>query len=178
MMDIVVNDTNILIDMHTAGLLDYIRMSKVKFHTVDLVVDELRRSSYKRPLIEELINEGMLYVSKASSEETAEILELYSVYSNNTNLSFVDCSVMLYAKKNRYRLLTSDKKLRNHAIDEGVIVSGLLWVVDLFVDEGLVTPVDMIERLNNLFRENNRLPKKLIEDKIKRLQGMIDDAKK
>ena len=76
MMDIVVNDTNILIDMHTAGLLDYIRMSKVKFHTVDLVVDELRRSSYKRPLIEELINEGMLYVSKASSEEMAEILEL------------------------------------------------------------------------------------------------------
>ena len=85
---------------------------------------------------------------------------------------------MLYAKKNRYRLLTSDKKLRNHAIDEGVIVSGLLWVVDLFVDEGLVTPVDMIERLNNLLRANNRLPKKLIEDKIKRLQGMIDDAKK
>lgn len=74
--------------------------------------------------------------------------------------------------------MTSDKKLRNHAIDEGVIVSGLLWVVDLFVDEGLVTPVDMIERLNNLLRANNRLPKKLIEDKIKRLQGMIDDAKK
>lgn len=46
MKEIVVNDTNILIDMHSAGLLEYIRSSGVRFHTVDYVIEELRRSPY------------------------------------------------------------------------------------------------------------------------------------
>lgn len=44
MREIVVNDTNILIDMHTAGLLEYIQKPSVRFHTVDFVIDELHRS--------------------------------------------------------------------------------------------------------------------------------------
>lgn len=54
-------------------------------------------------------------------------------------------------------------------MDEGIIVSGILWVVDLFVEERLVTPAEMIEKLNNLLNTNNRLPRKLIEAKIQQL---------
>lgn len=171
MMEIVVNDTNILIDMHTAGLLDYIRQSNVRFHTVDLVIEELNRSPYKRPLLEELAKEGVLYVAENTAEELAEIVSLHSAYSINTNLSFVDCSVMLYAKKHGYRLLTGDKKLRNHAVDEGVIVSGLLWVIDLFVKEKLVLAQEIAEKLKLLLNKNSRLPKKLVEEKIRQLSG-------
>lgn len=66
MREIVVNDTNILIDMHTAGLLEYIQKSSVRFHTVDFVIDELHRSPYRRPLIDELIQNGVLYVAETS----------------------------------------------------------------------------------------------------------------
>lgn len=169
MREVVVNDTNILIDMHSAGLLDYLCLSQVRFHTVDLVIEELRRSPYKRPLIEKLIQEGSLYVADIPAEEMSNISAAHSAYSRHTNLSFVDCAVMAYAKKHNFRLLTGDKKLRNHAVDEGIIVSGILWIVDLFVEERLVTPAEMIEKLNNLLNTNNRLPRKLIEAKIQQL---------
>lgn len=159
MREIVVNDTNILIDMHTAGLLEYIQKSSVRFHTVDFVIDEL-------------IQNGVLYVAETSPDEMSEIISLHSGYSNNTNLSFVDCTVMHYAKKHNYRLLTGDKKLRNHAIDEGVIVSGLLWTVDLFVNEGIAPPDEIIPKLQFLLGVNSRLPKKLIEEKIQQLTEM------
>jgi len=159
MREIVVNDTNILIDMHTAGLLEYIQKSSVRFHTVDFVIDEL-------------IQNGVLYVAETSPDEMSEIISLHSGYSNNTNLSFVDCTVMHYAKKHNYRLLTGDKILRNHAIDEGVIVSGLLWTVDLFVNEGIAPPDEIIPKLQFLLGVNSRLPKKLIEEKIQQLTEM------
>lgn len=79
---------------------------------------------------------------------------------------------MHYAKKHNYRLLTGDKKLRNHAIDEGVIVSGLLWTVDLFVNEGIAPPDEIIPKLQFLLGVNSRLPKKLIEEKIQQLTEM------
>ena len=161
MREIVVNDTNILIDMYSAGLLEYIHLSGVMFHTVDFVIEELRLSPYERPLIEKLIQDGTLHVAQTSSEEMSDILSIHS-----TNLSFVDCAVLAYAKKRNLRLLTGDKKLRNHAVDEGILVSGILWVVDLFVEEGIVTPADMIEKLHNLLNTNKRLPRKLIEAKI------------
>lgn len=53
-MEIVVNDSNILIDMHAAGLLELARRSSICFHTVDFVVEELHASPYKRPLIDEM----------------------------------------------------------------------------------------------------------------------------
>lgn len=99
MREIVVNDTNILIDMNSAGLLEYIHLSGVMFHTVDFVIEELRLSPYERPLIEELIQDGTLHVAQTSSEEMSDILSIHSTYSYYTNLSFVDCAVLAYAKK-------------------------------------------------------------------------------
>lgn len=172
MKEIVVSDTNILIDMHTAGLLEYMPFSDVRFHTVDLVIEELRQSPYKRPVIDKLISEGHLLVAETSQEEMVDVITLHSEYSIRTNLSIVDCSVMYYAKKHNYRLLTGDKKLRNHAIDKGVIVSGILWVVDLFVEEHLVPPQEMILKLQKLIDTNGRLPQKLLEEKIQQLNNM------
>ena len=40
-MEIVVSDTQILIDMDAAGILELAAMSAIHFHTVDLVMAEL-----------------------------------------------------------------------------------------------------------------------------------------
>ena len=61
-MEIVVNDTQILIDMHSCGLLDMIKKSTIIFHTVDYVLAELNKSPYSRPEIDKLIDEGLLKV--------------------------------------------------------------------------------------------------------------------
>ena len=40
-MEIVVNDTNILIDLYESGLLKYCDAVKLEFHTLDMIVEEV-----------------------------------------------------------------------------------------------------------------------------------------
>lgn len=169
-MEIVVNDSNILIDMHTAGLLELAKRSSILFHTVDFVVNELHKSSYKRQLIDEMIADGSLYVATTNEKEMEEVQGFFSIHSQCSNLSLVDCAVMLYAKRNHFRLLTGDKKLKNHAVDEGVLVSGLLYLVDRFVSENLISKSEMADRLDYLLQHNQRLPQKLFYAKIESLR--------
>ena len=171
-MEIVVNDSNILIDMHTAGLLDLARRSSISFHTVDFVIEELHKSPYKRQLIDEMVADGSLYVATTDEQEMAEVVASYAAYSPCSNLSFVDCAVMVYAKKHHYRLLTGDKKLKHHAVDEGIMVSGLLYLVDNFISEGLMSTSFMADRLEYLLTINTRLPKDVFKAKIDSLRQM------
>lgn len=43
-MEIVINDTNILIDLYNAGLLQYCKKLNLDFRTLDLVVNEIEDS--------------------------------------------------------------------------------------------------------------------------------------
>ena len=61
-MEIVVSDTQILIDMDAAGLLEMVAVSSVHFHTVDYVIAELHRSPYERPIVDRMVEEGHLAV--------------------------------------------------------------------------------------------------------------------
>ena len=171
-MEIVVNESNILIDLHTAGLLDLVRRSSVSFHTVDFVIEELHKSPYKRQLIDEMVADGSLYVATTDEQEMAEVVSTYATYLTCSNLSIVDCAVMIYAKKHHYRLLTGDKKLKHHAVDEGVMVSGLLYVVEIFISEALITPSSMADKLEHLLTINTRLPKDVFIEKIESLRLM------
>lgn len=40
-MEVVVNDTNILIDLIEAGLLKFCRLMSLEFHTLDVVIEEV-----------------------------------------------------------------------------------------------------------------------------------------
>ena len=93
-------------------------------------------------------------------------MDLYARYEYNTNLSLTDCAVMLCAKKGNYRLLTGDKNLRIKATNEGVMVSGILYLTDMMVHEGVVASLDMADYLEELLRTNNRLPKESIQTRI------------
>lgn len=171
-MEIVVNDSNILIDMHTAGLLELARRSSISFHTVDFVINELHASPYKRQLIDDMIADGSLYVSTTDEQEMAEVTASYAAYSKCSNLSLVDCAVMAYAKKHHYRLLTGDRKLKHHAVDEGIMVSGMLYLVDCFISEALIPASLMADKLEYLLTVNSRLPKDLYQSKITQLRQM------
>ena len=171
-MEIVVNDTQILIDMYNADLLELVERCSVKFHTVDYVMAELRRSPYKRPEIDQMVKDGILAVHSFTEKENNDLVAYYGKMASQTNLSLTDCAVLKYSKDTGYRLLTGDKKLRNHAEDEGVLVSGILYLVDKFVAEQLITGAIMADRLELLLKTNPRLPKAIFEERIKALRSL------
>ena len=170
-MEIVVNDTEVLIDMYNANLLGLVEHCSIRFHTVDYVLAELHRSPYRRPEIDRMVEDGVLVVHSFSEKENSDLLAYYTRMASQTNLSPTDCAVLKYSKDNGYRLLTGDKKLRNHAEDEGVLVSGILYLVDKFVSEQLIERTVMADRLEQLLHINPRLPKALFKERIKVLRG-------
>ena len=151
---------------------DWLSAVRLGFHTVDYVMAELHRSPYKRPEIDQMIKDGILAVHSFSDKENFDLVAYYGKMATQTNLSLTDCAVLKYSKDNGYRLLTGDKKLRNHAEDEGVLVSGILYLVDKFVAEQLITGTAMAERLEMLLKTNPRLPKTIFEERIKDLRSI------
>ena len=77
--------------------------------------------------------------------------------------------MMVYAIDNDCRLLTGDKTLKAKATLENVKVSGILFLTDMLIREKAINDADMVAAYNRLLNSNNRLPKKLIIERIARL---------
>lgn len=162
-MEIVVNDTNIFIDLWSVDFLEDFFNLPVEVHTIDFVINELK-SKEQLDAVKRYIDSGKLRVKSLSSDELRQVIELQMTTSGN--LSTIDCAVWHYAKENGFVLLTGDRQLRNKAIDSGVTVRGILYVFDQLVEHGLIHPARAIEKLRELYTINSRLPKGLIEERI------------
>ena len=90
-------------------------------------------------------------------------------YRGVCNLSSVDVSVLVYAKRCKCRLLTGDKTLRDKASTENVVVSGILYITDLMTSRNIISTTEMITALERLLRSNSRLPQRLIQERISEL---------
>ena len=163
------NDTNILIDLAKADLLRLCPLMSLEFHTLDVIVEEVEDYEQRRA-VNELVAEGTLKVRSLSGKQMMTVMEKVEAYEGKCNLSPEDISVLVYAKENDFRLLTGDKTLRTKAIDDGVTVSGILFLTDRMLDDNLVTAEEMILILQRLLTVNKRLPKKSIEERIKELK--------
>lgn len=164
-MEIVVNDANIFIDLHSVGLLDAFFSLPLVVHTVDFVVAEIRDAEQKKA-VERHIEDGSLTVRDFNPAELSEILGLQS--TARSNLSFPDCSVWYYARKNGYALLTGDGRLRRKAEKDNVTVRGILYVFDRLVEEAVITPAVAADKLDELMSLNPRLPRNLVCERISR----------
>ena len=164
-MDIIVNDTNIFIDLHTSGLLNEFHNLPIEVHTVDFVISELTDDE-QRQAVEFFVNNNKLKVHNLSGEEILDIANFKA--SLTGNLSFTDCAVCHYAKKNNYTLLTGDDQLRKQAIKSNVKVKGIIYVFDVLVEYQIISPQLAAERLSLLYKINQRLPKKELEERITR----------
>ena len=60
-MEIVVNDTNILIDLAKVDLLKFCPLMSLEFHTLDVIVEEVEDDEQRRA-VDELIAGGTLRV--------------------------------------------------------------------------------------------------------------------
>ncbi len=164
-MEILISDTNILIDLSNAGLLDSCKSLNISFQTIDFVINEITDEN-QYAAVQQLVDSGYLRVNVFSDKEMMVLYDYFSKIDDYTNLSIVDCALLLFAKNGGCRLLTGDKALKNKAIQEGVIVSGLLYLTDLMVVDGVVDKMQMADCLERLLQNNCRLPKSIIRERI------------
>lgn len=164
-MKILVNDTNIFIDLHSVGLLEEMCRLPYEIHTVDLVVAEIADADQRR-IFDELVARGEISVDGFTADEVIEIVEEHSsVYGN---LSIPDCSVCYFARKHNVPMLTGDRRLRRYAEEQSIEVHGILFIFDELVRHDIISTSMAADRLEELFAINARLPKAEIRERINR----------
>ena len=166
-MEIFVSDTNIFIDLFNCGSLNELfRLSGASIHTTDWVISELTKLEQQQA-VSKYVEEGSLAVKTWDGEGIARIFDYKQKVAGNSNLSMTDCGVLCYTKDlGNAKLLTGDHKLRSHAEKEGLDVSGILFLFDEFIEEGLLQQQEAADRLELLQQTNKRLPKEEVEKRI------------
>ena len=165
-MEIVINDTNIFLDLYDIGLLDSFFRLPIRVHTVDFVVNEISRPNQAQA-IQQLIDNGMLVVKDYPATNIPDLFQ-FNVECGG-NLTLTDSTVIYYAKSlTDCRILTGDRQLRNRAEQRGIKVSGILYVFDQLVELGLLPHVEASKKLAALFRINSQLPKGEVEARIEK----------
>lgn len=164
-MEIIVNDTNIFIDLQSIGLLSALCDLPYDVRTVDFVVNEIKDRAQAESLTT-LVREGKIKVESFNIEELAEIIEEHSTVSGN--LSVPDCSVCYYARNHSATLLTGDRQLRRYAEGNNVTVRGVLFIFDELVAQNIIEAGIAAQKLRELTNINVRLPKSEIEKRIKK----------
>ena len=165
MKKIVVNDTNVFIDLYEVGLLEQFFSLPWEVHTTDFVMLELQREG-QHETVAKYKADKRLVVPVLEAKAMSEIGVLYQQNMNKTNLSLTDCSVWYYAKVNNYILLTGDRKLRTVSAYSGVEVHGVIDVFDTLVEFEIISRQLAVEKLQQLYVINPRLPKEEIEKRI------------
>ncbi|MGE3726889.1 MAG: hypothetical protein AB7I41_15120 [Candidatus Sericytochromatia bacterium] len=144
-MKVIVSDSCCLIDLELASLLNALLalpcevwMPELSFKSELLSLSEQRKT--------ELLGLG-LQVKAFSSVEMQNIQALQQAIPA---LSHQDCAAfVLAADTPESVLLTSDKRLRNHAMQSQVAVHGLLWLVELFWQKQLVPVALLLQALED-----------------------------
>ena len=166
-MDIVVKDANIIIDLLNIGLCQYCRQMEVEFHITQHVFREIRDDTQRQQMIR-MILDGELKVDEFTGVEYENFLEMVGAFDGVNNLSDADCSVIILAQRYNCRLLTSDRKLKRQAEDQGLRVNGLLWITDTMVENGILTGAEMIPYLKRYRETNPRAPQNEINKRIEK----------
>ena len=164
-MKIIVEDTNIIIDLFNTGLLQFCKKMDIEFHTTDLVIKEIKMPE-QRNTVKGLVINKELNMDVFTIDEMLQLANLKEECRGKNNLTTADCSVVLLAERLGCRLLTADQKLVHFAQSRGLETSGLLWLTDEMVEKGVVRPQDMIVYLNHYLDTNKRAPEKEVSKRI------------
>ncbi len=166
MKKVVVNDTNIFIDLINMGLLEEFFSLPWEVHTTELVLLELSREG-QCETIQQYKENAQLHVPTFDPEEMRNIVGLLPSNRKKSDVSIVDRSVWYYAKKNGFVLLTGDRELRIVSESDNVEVHDIIYVIDCIIDAGLMTANEAASKLQQLKSINYRLPKEAFEKRLK-----------
>lgn len=132
---LVVQDTNLLIDLHCGDLFSCVfdATTPWQVHIPDLILAELLRgtgpvASALRPYQQD----GRFITGALDGQQVVEAATLQSAHRA---LTLEDCAAFVYAQAHGGILLTGDRPLRTFAQSKHLPVHGILWVLDQLVDE-------------------------------------------
>ena len=160
---IVVNDTNILIDLSSVKLLDAFFELDFDMRTLEVLMNEVLDKKAREDVLK-FIERKKLRVVELTDEQSNIAFSMLK--NRKRNESFEDCAAWLYAKEENAILLTGDANLRKSAEADNVEVHGVIIVFDELVKSGIVTPRIAAERLAKLSGINTRLPMREIDRRL------------
>ena len=85
-MEIVVNDTNILIDLYNAGLLLHCKRLDLDFRTLDVVINEIEERE-QLDAVEQLVGSRTLRVDSLSSNQVERVLSSPQAHTRKNRLA-------------------------------------------------------------------------------------------
>lgn len=144
-------DANILIDLSVAGILKQFFMLDYDVISTKFVSKEVDQCVHKD------IPHGKLRFHDLTQHEEQDVSALQQQFAF---LSIADCSVLLLAKSlgSNAFLLTGDKRLRTVTEEQGVVVYGILWVLDNLVNQAWITKQQACCAMLKMKKFGSRLP--------------------
>ncbi|WMJ74381.1 hypothetical protein RCC89_14580 [Cytophagaceae bacterium ABcell3] len=158
-MKLAVTDANIFIDLIRIDCLHYLFELKIELHTTTEVLNELH--SYQEEEVRKYHAKELLIIAHGAALEKSLSRNI------SKKLAEADKSVIYYAKHLGAGILTGDYNLKKF-IEKEIEVHGILWVVDQFVEQKLISENHAHLSLSSLMKLNKRLPKKECEKLLKK----------
>jgi predicted nucleic acid-binding protein len=161
MQQLLISDTNILIDLEEGELITALFRLPYHFQVPDILYAEELEDQHSH-----LLSMGLS--QKELSPET--LIYAQRVMQNISGPSRNDCFALALARQESCPLLTGDKALRSAAKNEAIDVRGTIWVVEELIHHQLITPEQAHHTYNLMKARGRRLP---WEQAFKRLETML-----
>ena len=158
--EIAIKDACAIFDLFDLDLMEAFLKLDYRVCTTIHVVDEITDSDQLEN-ITKLISSNRILVDNIGTYEDIQVL-----VSENSGLSFADCSVVEFAIRNTCTILSSDGSLRKISYRKGLTVHGMIWIIEALVINKIISIDIAIDKLNRYKSVNSRAPKKEVDDLI------------
>ncbi|WP_345988740.1 PIN domain-containing protein [Sulfurimonas sp. HSL1-2] len=164
-MQLLISDTNIIIDLDVCGLIEKMFDLSYAFAVPDvLYIEELEEQHGELPAYGLLIK----------SLESEKVDYAVALQAKHIETSPNDLFALALAKQEECPLLTGDMALRTVAAEEEIEIKGTLWIVEQMVVQGIIG----IDRAEGAFEDmkmkQRRLPWKEVERMLERLRDKLE----
>lgn len=144
-------DTNICIDLHSAGIASVALDLPVLWLLPDLVQYELRRPSTLFTAFKRVSTRSL------DGGQVGRLQELRGD-KRLRRLTLADLSCLVLAHDERAVLVTNDGRLRAVALEQGVTCHGTLWILDALVSKAKISRESAAIALQSMLAAGSWLP--------------------
>ena len=160
-MQLLISDTNIIIDLDVCGLVQKMFDLPYTFTVPDvLYIEELEEHHGDLPAYG-------LQIKTLGAERVDYAVALQT---ENIKTNANDLFALALAKQEDCPLLTGDGALRDLAAVEQVEIRGTIWIIEQMLQEGILNPDQAKEAFRAMKDSYRRLPWKEAENMLKRVQ--------
>jgi len=161
-MEVVIKDACILFDLIDLDLLgSFYQLNLIVMTTPDVlaeITDQIQLSQ-----VTKYVDSGQLQI-----DGSGVLDEHRQIVNKNPGLSLTDASILDLATRRNATVLSSDNSLRNESRRRGLMVRGMLWILEELHIQQILTREVMLEKLEVYPKLNKWAPRLHIEALIKK----------